>query len=700
MQPLLFISYCAFSTLTSILNKFALTLFPDATVLVTLQYLFTCFSILGAAQFHYVALPLDRVKIVNNITGIVAIAIFFHAAIWSGSKVILYGSIETFLVFRGLVPLIVALIVGIRSKRIVRGSVGLSLAIIALSGFGFILWDDKFNTSAYLWGVMCLSSIVAETILIKDVYEKVDFTAWEMSFLNNLLSFMFALFSIFTSYLSFKKYELPTHLSVYTITVVLGSCVSGFGISVTNFVVRKELSAISFSVLGVANKFATLLINFNIWEHHSSFYANIFLASGIIGSLLYQRGSIGEKNSKVMLLSNITVLLLIFVLILYSSWMMSRKELIQPAHDFFLSLDLKADDDLSISTKEDSVHSKFKQLCHGSYLRDYVRFSTSDKAFQAESPRVLIFKPRGGLADSFAGLASSVLVAMVSKRRLYIDWPDAASVLYSPLLPEIWDVEEDETEWLHLTGGNQSFDNIFSQVLTNTNLIKVSGNRGFVHHFFSSRQYRSYKDELGIWPSCAFGCLVGPLLDWKPLVRSAFRTEIEILSNPDIFSVGIHVRVFNKGGNLVQREQNGGVNIDKFAPLFTCAEQLTYRFKGKKQVKWLLISDSQKLKRMAAKKYGKKILTTDVFIGDIMHYDKVQSDVRSSALGSAVGEMWLLGFADKLVVMDRSGYGRVGAARALRLNDTYSVRSNPKTFKGCMGEPTPYSSISRMGAGL
>ena len=103
---------------------------------------------------------------------------------------------------------------------------------------------------------------------------------------------------------------------------------------------------------------------------------------------------------------------------------------------------------------------------------------------------------------------------------------------------------------------------------------------------------------------------------------------------------------------------------------------------------------------MAAKKYGKKVLTTDVFIGDVMHYGKVQSDVRSSALGSAVGEMWLLGFADKLVVMDRSGYGRVGAARALRLNDTYSVRANPKTFKGCMGEPTPYYSISRMGAGL
>ena len=50
--------------------------------------------------------------------------------------------------------------------------------------------------------------------------------------------------------------------------------------------------------------------------------------------------------------------------------------------------------------------------------------------------------------------------------------------------------------------------------------------------------------------------------------------------------------------------------------------------------------------------------------------------------------------------MDRSGYGRVGAARALRLNDTYSVRANPKTFTGCMGEPTPYHSISRMGAGL
>lgn len=502
-------------------------------------------------------------------------------------------------------------------------------------------------------------------------------------------------------YLFFKGYELPVKLSLHSITIILGSCVSGFGISVTNFVVRKELSATSFSVLGVANKFATLLLNFNIWEHHSSFHANIFLASGILGSLLYQRGNTSEKNKKSMLFTNSVVLMLIFILIIFFSWMeINREEPYKHAQTLSDVEGIKDDGHSSTSSKEDSIHSNFKNLCYTTYLRDYINSITSNKDPQAENSRVLIFKPRGGLADSYSGLASSVLVAMLSKRRLYIDWLDAASVMYSPLLPEIWNIEEDQTEWLYLEDESRSFDIIFSQALKNTTVIKVSGNRGFVHHFFHSRQYRTYKDELGIWPSHAFGCLVGPLLNWKPLVRSAFRTEMEILSNIDIFSVGIHARVFNKGGNLTKREQNERVNLDTFAPLFTCAKQLTDRFKGKKQVKWLLISDSNKLKGLAKKKYGEKILTTDVFIGDVMHYGTVGSNVRSSALGSAVGEMWLLGFADKLVVMDRSGYGRVGAARALRLNDTYSVRANPKTFKGCIGEPTSYYSISRMGAGL
>jgi len=94
-------------------------------------------------------------------------------------------------------------------------------------------------------------------------------------------------------------------------------------------------------------------------------------------------------------------------------------------------------------------------------------------------------------------------------------------------------------------------------------------------------------------------------------------------------------------------------------------------------------------------------LTSNVFIGDKMHYEESKTnDVLFSAFASAVEEMWFLSYVDKLVIMDRSRFGRIGAARASRLNDTYSVRANPKVFKRCTNGPTSVSKLSRLGAGL
>ena len=59
-------------------------------------------------------------------------------------------------------------------------------------------------------------------------------------------------------------------LPLYGWLVLLFSCVSGTLIGYTAWTCRGMLSATTFTLVGVVNKFLTILINVSIWDKHSS----------------------------------------------------------------------------------------------------------------------------------------------------------------------------------------------------------------------------------------------------------------------------------------------------------------------------------------------------------------------------------------------------------------------------------------------
>merc|ERR1719183_366586 len=106
-------------------------------------------------------------------------------------------------------------------------------------------------------------------------------------------------------------------------------------------------------------------------------------------------------------------------------------------------------------------------------------------------------------------MASSFLLAVVTRRRFFISWSAAASLLYSPILKDIWLRGDDSFvgEWLDLKD-TKSFDEIFKKSLDSSLLeARISSNRGRVFHFFDSQIYFSYWNSIGLSKNNAFGCL-------------------------------------------------------------------------------------------------------------------------------------------------------------------------------------------------
>ena len=149
--------------------------------------------------------------------------------------------------------------------------------------------------------------------------------------------------------------------------------------------------------------------NFYLWDKHSSLKANIFLLTGIFSTLIYQQAFENNRRRKRVILNVTNVLLLVSVLLLiYNSHLRVR---------------LKGVDQASSSPTETTLaiytlNPEFSS-CNSNILQKYTNnIMLMDKGVLEN--RTLIFSPRGGLADSYAGMASSFLLAVVTRRRFFI----------------------------------------------------------------------------------------------------------------------------------------------------------------------------------------------------------------------------------------------------------------------------------------
>ncbi|XP_059635013.1 GDP-fucose transporter 1-like [Cornus florida] len=296
----LVIGYALCSSLLAVINKFAITKFNYPGLLTALQYLTSALGVwvLGKLGFlHHDPFVIETAK------KFMPAAIVFYLAIFTNTNLLRHANVDTFIVFRSLTPLLVAIAdTTFRKQPCPSKFTFLSLVIILGGAVGYVATDSGFTLTAYSWAFAYLITITTEMVYIKHMVTNLGLNTWGFVFYNNLLSLMMApLFWIITGecadvFTAVGSSSRNWFDSVAFFAVSL-SCVFGLLISFFGFAARKAISATAFTVTGVVNKFLTVAINVMIWDKHASPIGLLCLLLTIAGGVLYQQSVTGVGNA-------------------------------------------------------------------------------------------------------------------------------------------------------------------------------------------------------------------------------------------------------------------------------------------------------------------------------------------------------------------------------------------------------------------
>ncbi|CAN6475652.1 unnamed protein product [Victoria cruziana] len=299
----LVLGYAFCSSLLAVINKYAITKFSFPGLLTALQYLTSVLGvwILGKLGFLYHdPFSFETAK------RFFPAALVFFLAIFTNTNLLRHANVDTFIVFRSLTPLLVAIADTVfRRQPLPSKFTFLSLAVIFSGAVGYVATDSAFTVTAYSWAVAYLVTITTEMVYIKHMVTNLGLNTWGFVFYNNLLSLMMApLFWIITGeyndvYLAVNGLETRQYWVKPGASLAVSlSCAFGLAISFFGFAARKAISATGFTVTGVVNKFLTVAINVLIWDKHASAFGLLCLLSTLVGGILYQQSVTGGPPSQ------------------------------------------------------------------------------------------------------------------------------------------------------------------------------------------------------------------------------------------------------------------------------------------------------------------------------------------------------------------------------------------------------------------
>ncbi|KAE8678772.1 GDP-mannose transporter GONST4 [Hibiscus syriacus] len=288
----LVIGYALCSSLLAVINKFAITKFNYPGLLTALQYLTSVLGVWVFGKFGFLHRDPFKFDVAKKF---LPAAVVFYLAIFTNTNLLRHANVDTFIVFRSLTPLLVALADTVfRRQPCISKLTFVSLLIILGAAAGYVATDSAFNLTAYSWAFAYLATTTTEMVYIKHMVMNLGLNTWSFVLYNNLLSLMMApVFWILTREHSEVFAALRTNggdwLEPVAFTAVSLSCLFGFLISFFGFAARKAVSATAFTVTGVVNKFLTVVINVLIWDKHATPFGLVCLLFSLFGGVLYQQ---------------------------------------------------------------------------------------------------------------------------------------------------------------------------------------------------------------------------------------------------------------------------------------------------------------------------------------------------------------------------------------------------------------------------
>jgi len=305
------ISYSLCSGSLVLVNKLILHYLPFPSIVITGQLLASIFFIYGANMFGLI--DIDPIKW-DALKPYLVYTVAFTCGVYTNMMCLNTSNIETVIVARALSPLIVCALDPIFLGRELpsRRSIA-ALSLIAAGALGYAITDEAFiaqGISAYVYPFFYLIMITFEMVYGKKIVMGVKFeTVSGPVQYTNLLGWppMIAFAVMGGEFKRFGEFmrdnnakNLSELISVMpneaTALVVLG-CIVGTGIGYSGWWCRNQVSATSFTLIGVINKCMTVIVNLMIWDQHAAplGIASLFLC--IIGGSLYQQAPMKENTA-------------------------------------------------------------------------------------------------------------------------------------------------------------------------------------------------------------------------------------------------------------------------------------------------------------------------------------------------------------------------------------------------------------------
>lgn len=216
--------------------------------------------------------------------------IAFVSAIFANMQALSVSNVETVIVFRACSPIAVSVVEYLFMDREIPSLRSIcSLSMVAGGAILYCMSDSEFSMngfSAYKWVVIYFVLITFEMTYGKLLTSSVKMeSVWGPVFYCNLLA-AFPMFLAGWWWGDFENIgELMADISANGMLILMFSCVTGTLIGYTGWLCRGMISATSYTLVGVVNKFLTIVLNVLVWDKHSSpmglFAVTVCLGSGM-----------------------------------------------------------------------------------------------------------------------------------------------------------------------------------------------------------------------------------------------------------------------------------------------------------------------------------------------------------------------------------------------------------------------------------
>ncbi len=297
------VAYSVCSSTLLLSNKFALEYLPLPSVVSFVQIASSTLIVLALKHFGNVKvddLEWDKMK------PFMLYVFLFVSSIYANMRALQLSNVETVIVFRACTPIAVAIIEYLFMNRTLPNIRScLSLLIVAFGAIIYCLSDSQFylqGLGAYSWVTLYFVLITLEMTYGKVLTEptKNSMGQWGPVLYQNLLAAlpMFLLGYAYGDYNNIGAVLSKIDFNGYL--VLLFSCIVGTLIGFTGWLCRGMLSAASFTLVGVVNKFLTVLLNVVLWDKHSSpaglFAVCLCLLAGTFYQQAPKRESVVQRN--------------------------------------------------------------------------------------------------------------------------------------------------------------------------------------------------------------------------------------------------------------------------------------------------------------------------------------------------------------------------------------------------------------------